>query len=157
MTAGIGRGFLDFLLGRNIWVRFTRGLGPAHVRPWYFYLTVIPWPFALGWAGAALRLARRRGAAGPDAVVCLVPLLYVAIASLGASKLAQYLDPARPLLAVAAGALVNRCDYDFKRAKFSKDCRCEINCSKFCFVKRLFAKRKRKTNFERIRRRHSRH
>jgi 4-amino-4-deoxy-L-arabinose transferase-like glycosyltransferase len=101
-----GRPFLHYLLEENVWERFSRGVDPSHVKPWYQYVALLSWRFRLGWAAAALRLALSRGAGGPDAILCLVPLLWLVIVSLGASKLYQYLFPVLPLLAVAAGALL---------------------------------------------------
>lgn len=88
----------------NLVTRFVEGLDPDHLRPWYYYPTMVQPAMALGWLAAAWQFARRRRSA--DAIVCLVPLLYLAVISLTPSKLAHYAVPCFPLLAVAAGALI---------------------------------------------------
>jgi 4-amino-4-deoxy-L-arabinose transferase-like glycosyltransferase len=96
--------FLARFVGWNLLQRFESGINATHVHPWHYYPTVIHPAMALGWLAAGWRFVRRRRAA--DAIVCLVPLIYLAAISLTPSKLVHYAFPGFPLLAVAAAALI---------------------------------------------------
>jgi 4-amino-4-deoxy-L-arabinose transferase-like glycosyltransferase len=106
MWVHYGAPFADYFFGSNIWQRFSRGVDPGHLQPWFFYARVPSWLLRAGWAAAGLRLALRRGRGSAERILFLVPLLYLAAISLSVSKLPQYAVPALPLLAVAGGALL---------------------------------------------------
>ncbi len=111
------RAGMSSVLYRDIVVRATHGIDPAHVQGAGFYLHALGDAFGHWWlaivpAVATFFAARRR--AGPRARAFLLlavwPVVVVAVLSLSTSKLAWYLDPALPaiatLLAAGCGEIV---------------------------------------------------
>jgi 4-amino-4-deoxy-L-arabinose transferase-like glycosyltransferase len=107
-----GHEFWAIIFGRHILVRFTAYLDPAHVHPWYFYLTTMAREFswsqdlALVCAGLLLLAyqAIRRHSDGAALMLVWV-VLPLAVISAGTSKLYHYVFPFLPPLALGVGLL----------------------------------------------------
>ncbi len=109
-TARYGAGFWHKIVGTGIVDRYTAGLDPNHLKPWSYYLSFIYQELTITgtllWVviGAALwlfRIVQQRWAAGALVVAWIV--LPLAVISTSASKLAHYLYPSLPALALFGG------------------------------------------------------
>jgi len=90
----------------HVATRVTAFVDPAHVQPWWFYPAFVAgtltmtWPYVVAGAVALAWRARTRPAAVLVALWFVVPIV---LFSLAASKLAHYVYPALPALAVIGG------------------------------------------------------
>jgi 4-amino-4-deoxy-L-arabinose transferase-like glycosyltransferase len=107
-----GEEFWEVIFGKHIFVRFTEYLDPAHLHPWYFYLTSMfrefSWAhdFVLVCLGLVLLTYRAVRYRSETAMLLLVWfVLPVAAISAGTSKLYHYLYPFLPPLALGVGLI----------------------------------------------------
>ena len=100
------------MLAEHVYARFTTGLNPEHVHPWYYYLELmwtylslegIQWIVTVGVAILVVQTIRRRWFEGT--VVLVWGILPLALISVGSSKLYHYAYPFLPPLALALGYL----------------------------------------------------
>lgn len=105
-----GRQFWEVLFGAHIYQRFTSFLDPAHLHPWYFYVTQT-WA-ELGYSNSQLIAAAGLAVLAFRAIksrwflarlVLVWGLLPVALISVGTSKLIHYAFPYWPVLGLGAG------------------------------------------------------
>ena len=98
------------MLAEHVYARFTTGLNPEHVHPWYYYfetmwtflsLEDVRWLVPAGVALLAVQTIRRRWFEGT--VVLVWGLLPLALISGGSSKLYHYAYPFLPPFALAMG------------------------------------------------------
>jgi 4-amino-4-deoxy-L-arabinose transferase-like glycosyltransferase len=108
-----GRELWETMFAAHVYERFTIGLNPEHVRPWYFYLGRMAQNFSrsgfqylvpTGVIVLLLQSVRRRWFEGSVVVLwATVPLILI---SVGSSKLYHYAYPFLPPFTIAAGYLV---------------------------------------------------
>jgi 4-amino-4-deoxy-L-arabinose transferase-like glycosyltransferase len=105
-----GHDFWAIIFGQHILVRFTASLDPAHLHPWYFYLTSMArefsWSHVLILVCVGLVLLAYRAVRHRSDVATLMLLWFVlplAAISAGTSKLYHYIYPFLPPLAIGVG------------------------------------------------------
>ena len=98
------------MLAEHVYARFTTGLNPEHVHPWFYYVDAmwasfaeagLQWLVLAGLAALAVQTVRRRWFEGT--VVLLWSVLPLVLISVGSSKLYHYAYPFLPPLALAVG------------------------------------------------------
>ncbi|MDR1989673.1 MAG: glycosyltransferase family 39 protein, partial [Acidobacteriaceae bacterium] len=112
-TMQFGSLFWDDILAESVYARFTTGLNPEHIQPWFFYVSTAWQQFeaaGIGWlvmAGMLLlgvQSMSRRWFEGT--VVLLWAVVPALLISLGSSKLYHYAYPFLPPVALGAGYAV---------------------------------------------------
>ncbi len=105
--------FWHIIFGQHVFTRFTTGLDPSHLRPWYFYFTWITHEFIVAgsiWAvgiGVAVLAIRAMFGNWPARFILAWATVPLVLISIGSSKLAYYADPFLPPLALGAGWLLS--------------------------------------------------
>ncbi len=105
--------FWRVIFGQHVYTRFTAYLDPSHLEPWSFYWASLYRSFsdtgsaALAIAGLVLLAGQAIGRRSPEAtILSLWFWLPVALISIGTSKLAHYVYPFVPPVAIGAGYVV---------------------------------------------------